>query len=339
MLSQAEVTLLTRPQQERFFKFINDPKFSATPRHERVATYIGLILDQFAFTDKTYTAQQSLATKSGNCLSLTLLTTAYARLADVKVTYQLLDQDPIYSIDSNNLLVTSDHLRAVLHSRSLLRDDKSYSSVSKIKIDYFQTDGLSYIDNVSTDFQLSLFFSNVAVEQLSQQKLDLAYAYANRALEIYKDNASALNTMGILHRKRGDLAKAEEIYWHGANYFDKGPTFLRNYADLLTSQSRDVDLNKLLRRTVSNRHDHPWQWVRAGKEAYNKGAYTKAVSYYENALILAPDLHQVHSLAGAASFAAGNTKKSRRHISQALSLANESSDRNIYKRKLEAFER
>lgn len=337
VISESDVTFLTEQQREKFFKFLDDPKFATTPRHQRVATYLGLILDQFSFTDKTYTAQQSLTSKSGNCLSLTMLTTAYAQLAGVKVTYQLLDQNPIYSIDNNSLLVTSDHLRAVLHSPPHNEEAGIFSSVSMIRIDYFQTDGLSYIDNVSTELQLSLFYSNLAVEHLSKQDLDTAYAYADRALEIYKGNASALNTMGILHRKRGDLAKAEEVYWHGANYFDKGPTFVRNYVDLLESQSRDADLSGLIKNKPLTSDDHPWQWVRAGKNAYVSGAYEEAVSYYENALALAPDVHQVYSLAGAASFAAGDRQKSHDYIVKALSLAKESNDQRHYKRKLEAF--
>ena len=338
VISQEAVSYINDEQRAKFFKFLNNPNFAATPRHERVATYMGLLLDQFTFTDKTYTAQQSLATKSGNCLSLTMLTTAYAELADVKVTYQLLDQNPIYNIDSDNLLVTSDHLRAVLHSPPLLRQLGSILSVSKIRIDYFQTDGLSYVSNVSTDMQLSLFYSNLAVENLSNNDLDSAYTYAERALQIYAHNASALNTMGIVHRKRGDLARAETIFLHGVRHFDKAPTFLRNYTALLKSQSREVDLSLVGPSMATNSYDHPWQWVRAGKAAYNNGNYDQAVSYYQRALVLAPDIHQLHLLAGTASYAAGDKEKSHRHLSQALALATESSDRSGYKRKLEAFQ-
>jgi len=251
VIAPEAVLYLDDKQRDKFFRFLNDPNFLATPRHERVATYIGLILDQFTFSDKTLTTQQSLSTKSGNCLSLTLLTTAYANLAGVKVTYQLLDRNPIYNIDNNNLLVTSDHLRAVLHS-SVNQNEDGFWSTSRIRIDYFQTDGLSYVDNIDTGFQLSLFYSNLAVEKLSRRELDSAFSYAEKALSIHKSNSSALNTIGIVHRKRGDLAKAEEIFLHGAKHFDKAPTFLRNYTAV---------------------------------------AYNQAVSYYQRALLLAPDFN------------------------------------------------
>ncbi|MFQ3247764.1 MAG: tetratricopeptide (TPR) repeat protein [Arenicella sp.] len=336
VISDEEIFHLSQEQRADFFQFLNDPKFVSTPRHVRVATYMGLILDQFTFSDKTLTTRQSLASKSGNCLSLTVLTTAFAELAGVDVAYQLLDQNPIYSID-RGLLVTSDHLRAVLRSQPTAGE--SFSSVSRVRIDYYQTDGLSYIDNISTNYQRSLFYSNLAVGNLFNDDIDSAYAYAARALDIYKSNASALVTMGIVHRKRGDLAKAEEIYLHGAKYFDKAPTFIGNYVALLNSQNRDVDLNQLVRVGSSKVQDHPWQWIRAGKKSFNSGDYDKAISFYEHALDLAPDLHQVYLLAGDASYANGNKKESRQYLVQALSVANQMSDRSEYKRKLEAFNR
>jgi len=336
VLSEEEIFHLNQEQRDHFFQFLNDPKFVSTPRHVRVATYMGLILDQFTFSDKTLTTRQSLASKSGNCLSLTVLTTAFAKLAGVDVTYQLLDQNPIYSID-RGLLVTSDHLRAVLRSKPI--KGGAFSSVSRVRIDYYQTDGLSYVDNVSINHQRSLFYSNLAVESLFDDDIDSAYAYAEKALDIYKDNASALITMGIVHRKRGDLAKAEEIYLHGAKFFDKAPTFIGNYVALLNKQNRDVDLSQLVRVGSSKVQDHPWQWIRAGRKSFDHGEYDKAISFYERALDLAPNLHQVYLLAGDASYAKGNEAKSRQYITQALSVAKQGSDRSLYKSKLEAFNR
>ena len=136
---------------------------------------MGIILDQFTFSDETLTAQQAMESKSGNCLSLTILTSAFAKLADVKVSYQLLDKNPVFSIEGD-LLVTSDHLRVVLKSE--LATDQVFSTTSLIRIDYFNTDGYSYVDNISPDFQLSLFYSNVAVDHLRSGDVSSAFEYA-----------------------------------------------------------------------------------------------------------------------------------------------------------------
>jgi len=79
------------------------------------------------------------------------------------------------------MLITSDHLRAVITSQRL--DDQGFAQVGGIRIDYFDTDGLSYIDNISVDEQISLFYSNVAVEELLAKNYDSAFANAEYALQ------------------------------------------------------------------------------------------------------------------------------------------------------------
>ncbi len=336
VLTRADAINLSAQQQDEFFQFFEDVKFQNVPKHQRVATYLGLIFDQFTYSERTLTAQQSLELKTGNCLSLTMITTALAELAEVKLSYQLLDQNPVYSIN-NNLLITSNHLRAVLKSEPRLEDDKGLISHSFIRIDYFRTDGLKYIDNISTEVQMSLFYSNLAIESLSEEKMDVAFSYAYEALKIDPNNSSALNVLGILHRKKGDLARAEEIYRRGAKYFTNPVTFVNNYKSLLASQSREADLDELIGEIAMNPQDHPWSWVRAGRNAYNEGNFENAISYYRRAIDLAPDIHQVYAYAGAASYAAGYRKQSRKYMLDALAKSVNSSDRAAYKGKLKAL--
>lgn len=330
VLTESEIFDLTAQQKQHFLSFVEDPKFHATSRQHTVATYMGLLFDQFEFSDRTLTAAEALRTKSGNCLSLTVLTTAFARLAGVDVSYQLLDQNPIYSID-NGLLVTSDHLRAVL--RSKLPSTRAYSSVSFTRIDYFDTEGFSYVDNISTEFQLSLFYSNLAVEQLGLGELDVAFSYAKRSLEISQSNASALNTIGLLHARKGDLVAAERIYRYGALNLDKAPVFLRNYSDLLRRQGRKAD-DLLAFRNNTDSKTHVWDWVRAGAYAHETGDYEQSVSFYQRALRIEPGLHQLYLFASRASLAAGDFGQSRDYLQQAISLSDSSIERKHYKNKL-----
>ena len=331
-----QVTGLNEAQKAAFLKFYNDPKFAQTPSHTRVATYLGLLLDQFTYSNKTHTAQKTLDEVTGNCLSLTLLSTALAELVDVDIHFQLLEENPVYSIN-NNLLVTSDHLRAVLKSSPELLEGDAISRVSYIRIDYFDTDGLSFVDKVSINTQKSLFYSNLAIEYLADNAIDMAYSYAKKALDVYPYNASALNTIGILHSKRGDIKLAEEIYEFGARYYAKAPLFVRNYKRLLVSQGREVDLNKLIDANKQSIHSHPWEWVRAGKVAFNNNDFNEAVMYYQKALELAPEIPQLHLFAGQASFAAGQLIESKEFFVNAYTLGKNSPDARNYQQKLLAL--
>lgn len=332
-----QITHLNQAQQEAFLRFYNDPKFALTPPHARVASYLGLLVDQFTYSEKTFTAQQTLDNLAGNCLSLTMLSTALAELVGVEIHYQLLDQNPIFSINEK-LLVTTDHLRAVLKSTPKVVNGELSSRISFTRIDYFNTSGLSYVDNVSVQNQKSLYYSNLAIENLTNKDINTAYAYAKKALDIYPDNVSALNTMGILHRQRGDAVTAEKLYEFGALNYAKAPVFLGNYKSLLASQGRDAEINTfLVAAKQKSGVTHPWEWVRAGKVAFSNGEYTDAVSYYKKALAIAPDIPEVHAYAGQASFAAGKEFQSKKFFIDAYKLSKGTDDQLIYKKKLLAL--
>lgn len=333
VIEVGEVTRLNDQQKREFFEFYNDPKFALTEKHLRVATYLGLLLDQFTYSEKTYTAQQVIDAKGGNCLSLTMLTTAFARLVDVDIKYQLLEQNPTYSID-NNVLVTSDHLRAVLTVAKT--QSGRLNTVSRIRIDYFDTDGYSYIDNISVPTQLSMFYSNIAAEQLVASNYDSAYAHAHQALKLDPNNASALNTIGLAHHKKGDEVGAERVFKFGLRSLSDDAIFVNNYANLLRRQKRDEELSVLL-KSAGQRRKHPWKWVQEGEAEYEHGNYRHALQHYQRAISLAPDLHQLYFLAGRASYAAGNKIASQNFLNKALALANDMGSKKAYKRKLSAF--
>ena len=82
---------------------------------------------------------------------------------------------------------------------------------------------------------------------------------------------------------------------------------------------------------------HPWEWVRAGKAAFNGGEYDEAVAYYEEALAIAPDIHQVYLFAGQASLAAGKRAQSKQFFIDAYKLSNDAEEKTQYKRKLLAL--
>jgi tetratricopeptide (TPR) repeat protein len=330
------LTRLNQVQKEAFLDFYNDPKFALTPSHTRVATYLGLLLDQFTYSEKTFTALQTLEHRKGNCLSVTMLTTALAELVGVEIHYQLLDQNPVFSIN-DDLLVTSDHLRAVLKSAPEVIQGESMHRVSSIRIDYFNTNGLSFVDDISVTIQKSLFYSNLGIEYLVNNDIDSAYAYVKAALDIYSDNASALNTMGILHRKRGDLLTAEKLYKFGALNYAKAPVFLRNYKNLMASQGREFDVTHFLNAKQKIDQTHPWEWVRAGKAAFSSGDYNEAVTYYRKALAIAPGIPEVHAYAGQASMAAGKEFQSKKFFIEAYNLSKGGDDQQFYKGKLLAL--
>ena len=318
-----------------FLNYYNKPELSNYTSIERVASYLGLLVDNLTYSDNTYTAQQTLDNQSGNCLSLTLLTTAIAKLVDVRVSYDLLDNELGYNLEQD-VFVSANHMRAVLDEALQSGEHKNAINLKKrITIDYFDTQGMAYTGNVPVNYQLSLYYSNRAAELLLQKDLASAHAHAMKSLKISADNSSAINTMAILHRKMGKNQVAEAAYKaaikSNARYT---PLFYRNYIAFLQQQQRHEDADLVTAEYEKIKQQHPIEWIREGKQAYSQGDFAVAIKLYEKALNVAPELHEVYLLSAQASMAAGDFFAAQTQLRSALDANLSASEKGQYKGKL-----
>jgi len=331
LVDEALLSKLDADTQADFLEFYNDPKFKLTPRNELLASYLLMLMEQFVYSDKTYTPQETLNHKAGNCLSLSLLTSAFAELANVPVEIHLLNDNPVFKMDGG-VLTTSEHMRTVLLPA---KHEKKNGVLlgRKVVIDFFDPQGMEFVANVTSAVQRSIYYSNRAAELLIDLDYDAAFANANRALDIDNENAGALNTIAVLHGRKGDQGVAESLYQYGIEHSNRSLIFWRNYSSLLRSQGRTQDLEDLLADPPLNSKDHPWQWIHAARTAYNEGEFRQAVRLYNRALNLAPNLRQVHIYAALANLAAGNPRRSASHFEKAIALADNRDDLQRYKAK------
>ncbi|NND83347.1 MAG: tetratricopeptide repeat protein [Gammaproteobacteria bacterium] len=336
-IARADIHRLTEAQQAAFLAYFNDPANQSTLPYRRLADYLSIVLDGFRYSNATYTASETLQTHSGNCLSLTNLTAGLAILAGVDFGFQLLDQNTAYDL-TGNLFIRSDHMRAVLKDEErAISPDSIFNTRSVIRIDYFVSDGLRYIDDISPAQQSSMYFSNIAAELLQDNQIDEAFAYAQRALQENPLNASALNTIGILHRRRGDDEGAERIFAHGVLHFPNSSTFARNLILLMESQSRVAEARQIERQHRAKDRDNPWHAIHNAWVAHDQGEYQEAINYYREALALAPDLHRVHMLLAVSYYKAKNVRAAAREFEAALAKADSPEASGLYQAKLAAL--
>lgn len=335
VLPVSEVTQLSKRAQQDFWAFFNQPKFSKTPRHERVASYLSLIMDQFEYSENTYTASQTLEFRSGNCLSLSLLTTAYAQLASVDIDYHLLERNPVYSLHSN-ILVESEHIRAVLNERVPSGSDEGFSLIKKIVIDFFDSSGYEFRDHLSVTDQVSLYYSNRAVELMLDKRYAESLAYVQRAVDLSPKNFSAINTAAILLSRKGEVQTAERLYRHGLESARR-LTFLKNYVNMLTTFGRETEAQDLRKEYSLELKSSPGYWVSEARRAESTGDLELAALSYKKAVALAPDIHQLHFLMSYVHFQLGRFHRSKQNLSDAITLADSKRQRTKYKIKHSQF--
>ena len=109
----ASLFKLTKEQEADFLHYFHDPRHAAEAPHQRLSAYLYQRLHGFRYYGPTQSAADALSTHEGNCLTLALVTTALARLAEVEVAYQRISDTPVFERNGNVVLV-SEHVRSLL---------------------------------------------------------------------------------------------------------------------------------------------------------------------------------------------------------------------------------
>ena len=141
----------------------------------------------------TRTAAQAFEAKSGNCLSLAIMTASFARYLGLPVSFQAVLTEDIYS-RSGPLFLASGHVNLVLGPpvrRAYSRDDDS------LVVDFLAQSDLRGQRTRPLDERtvLAMFLNNRSAELLAQGQLAKAYAHARAALLLEPTHHNAVNTL------------------------------------------------------------------------------------------------------------------------------------------------
>ena len=144
----------------------------------------------------------------GNCISLAILTQAYAQLAGLKTSFQAVSSEPVYSKQSN-IVYISGHFRTKVYAP--LNEDEHYLVKPGTVIDYFPARGSFYSGRADLKDLISRYYSNLASEALAKKQFNLSYSYILKANEYTPHAPSLYNLAAVLHRQSGDLAGAKQF--------------------------------------------------------------------------------------------------------------------------------
>ncbi|HLT91005.1 MAG TPA: tetratricopeptide repeat protein [Woeseiaceae bacterium] len=332
-----EIHRLDPEQRAAFLRFIKDPIRSTTPRHRRVFEYLQRITQDFHFRGDTLMAADAIAQGSGNCLSLAIVTTALARLANVEVGYQLADDDPVFEFNGN-VVKKGVHVRSTLYEPDAPAQTGSFLlRRPSITIDYFPTSRGRFIRNLDEGGYLAMYYRNIAADAIEREDYRTAYWYVLESLAFAPDNSEGLNMLAVVYGRVGDFDKAEQIYVHGLERADEKLSLLKNYRSLLLRLDRHEEAREIERQLARIDDPSPYHWFQLARSAYENGEYTLAIDYYRRALEIAPYLHEGYLGLAQAYYQAGRMDRAADALKQALENAERPSTRSLYQAKLQAL--
>jgi hypothetical protein len=165
-LSDPELFTLPADEQKRFLDYFTKRQGGDFRDDQILYHYLEKKLTNFNYFSATLNAQQTLQGHQGNCISLAILTHAYAQLAGLQTGFQAVSSEPVYS-KQNNIVYVSGHFRTKVYAP--LNEDDNYLVPPGTVIDYFPARGSFYSGRAELKDLISRYYSNLAAKALALQ--------------------------------------------------------------------------------------------------------------------------------------------------------------------------
>ena len=287
-------------------------------------------------TASTRNAAQAFEARAGNCLSLVIMTAAFAKALDLPVHYQSVAVDEEWS-RNGGLYLTSGHVNIALGQRLADRAGMVTTASDLLVVDFLPAQDVSgrRTQTITESTVVAMYMNNRAVESLAAGRVDDAYWYAREAIVQEPRFLSAHNTLGVIYQRRGLLREAEPVFAHVLQVEPENRHALANLARLLAAQGRQGEAEVLQRRLAQIEPHPPYHFFDLGIAAMKEGRFADAKALFTREIRRAAYQHEFHFWLGVANYKLGDAKQASKHIALAVDNSTTQAHHDLYAAKLE----
>lgn len=284
----------------------------------------------------TRNAAEAYAARSGNCLSLVLLTAAVAKELNLQVRYNRAVIEETWS-RSGDLLLLNGHVNISIGLN--IDSDTRFDREAWLMVDFLPQQELSGLKTVAVSERtiVAMYFNNRAAEMLAAGRVDAAYWWARAALLHEPSFQPAYNTLAVVYLRHDDARGAEQVLRTLLAREPDHRQALANLVQALAQQGRAQEAGEVQARLASLEKRPPFHHFNLGLAAMREGRWHVARDLFDRELQRDPDYHELHYWAGLASLRLGDTDSARRHFSRALENSTARGSQALYAAKLEAL--
>jgi Tfp pilus assembly protein PilF len=283
----------------------------------------------------TRTAAQAFAARSGNCLSLVIMTATFAKELGLSVRFQKVYVDETWSRIGDNY-VFIEHVNLTLSER-IPEVGLGHLEANSTLIDFLPPQdvrGLRY-RVLSEETILAMYMNNRAVELLTRGQFDDAYWFAREAIKQDPQFLSAYNTLGAAYRRHGDLAEAERAFSYVLARDPTNTRVMSNQVTVLNDLGRVAESRELTRRLEQLEPDPAFSFFKRGLAAMQDKDYRLANALFAKEVDRAPYYHEFHFWLALSYLGLGEFDKGREQLALAIQNSTTRNDHDLYAAKLD----
>lgn len=284
----------------------------------------------------TRSAAEAFDARAGNCLSLVIMTAAFARHLGLPVSFRQVLVDESYT-RNDGLMLANGHVNLVLE-RLPPRLVMAHGSVSEdLIVDFLPGADLRGQRSLVLAERtiVAMYFNNLAAEALAAGRPAQAYAHARAALLEDAGFAAAANTLGVIYLRDGHLAQAEAALRHALAIDDENTAALSNLQGVLRRAGRAAEADAVGARLLALQPVPPFHHFDLGRQAMERGDFEAARAHFARELRRQPFQPEVHFWAAQAHWRLGNDRRAADHLKQAADNSLTPGSQRQYSAKLE----
>jgi Tfp pilus assembly protein PilF len=279
----------------------------------------------------TRTAAETFRDRVGNCMSLVIMTAAFAKELNIPVRFQSVDMESWSR--SGNYYLLSGHVNIMLGSRTDVSDALREHVLVVDFLPAAQADTLG-AHLISEDQIVSMFQNNRAAEALVDGRLDDAYWWARAAVARNPASAMPLNTLAVIYDHHGDKPMAERVYRAALQREPENLVTLRNLEPVLAALGKTDEAQAIGKRLASLEPVPPFQYFHQGVAAYQERKYDKARDLFRREIKRAPYNDEFHFWLAATYLQLDRLADARNELALAVDNSTQSDIRKRYSAKL-----
>jgi tetratricopeptide (TPR) repeat protein len=282
----------------------------------------------------TRTASETFGAHAGNCLSLAIMTAAFAKEMGIPVRYQRILVDDAWS-RSGDLYFSSAHVNLTLGGSQYGRV-LDYADATTT-IDFLppgDTRGRR-LRVIGEETIVAMFMNNRAAESLSQGRLDDAYAWARKAIEIDPKFFASYNTLGVIYRHHHNLQHAEATLRYVLDVEPGNTDVMSNLALVLSDEGRTSEAEALMAKLKELQPYPPFYFFNLGMAAMKEADYKAARDFFAKELDRDAYYHEFHFWIAAAYLGLNDFAQAKAHLAIAMENSMTRKDHALYAAKLD----
>ena len=282
----------------------------------------------------TRNAADTFAAHNGNCLSLVIMTAAFAKSMNLAVRYQSVYVDDALG-RSGDIYMFVGHVNLILGMRALDVALGRYGGDEKI-IDFLppiETRGVQARE-IPEPTIVAMYMNNRAAEALARGRLDDAYAWAKAAIDRDPEFASAYNTLGVIYHRHGNLADAERAFVYALDRQPQNVHAMSNLTRALNDEGRVAEAQEWKRKLDRIEPNPAFAYYTRGIKAMQAGNFKLARDLFAKEVDRAPYFHEFRYWLAAAYVNLGETGEARKQLALAIEFSTTRNDYDLYSAKL-----